>query len=501
MKKLVLILVAVMTASLITPVQVLADEDYSDTAYWTDLCTNSATLDEDDMKACEGYRDYVSSQSDALNEQLKEIDAKREEISANLSEYVEKIKNYESEINDLNTQIEELDKQIEEKQGEIDDKQKDIDEEQALIDDKQEEVDDLRSAVGDRIEQSQDTMRLNKYFDVLMGVSTFEDFIRVANTLSDMTNYNRKSLLTLNDLIVQLEEIKAQLEADKAALEEDKKLLEADQNEISEKQDSVIAMRYEAELVRSELDKQLAEQNTNREMITDDISDIQSTMKSISDQLDRIAMENAAQGNGSYTPSGTSGFHHPIPGAHLTPGAGSFMYASGALHLGADYGVNVVKNVTPVVAIGQGVVLYTYNGCGDGYYGSPCGAFSNKWQTSQSYWSGGGNQIVLLFVANGGLYGAKYYHLYLNSISVKVGDIVSPGQQIARVGTSGSSTGTHLHIELFYLGNASEFSSFAQNWDGELEFHTGWGYDLYNHLCDQGAGAPCKIHPESVFGY
>ena len=64
-----------MTASLITPVHVLADEDYSDTAYWTDLCTNSATLDEDDMKACEGYRDYVSSQSDALNEQLKEIDA------------------------------------------------------------------------------------------------------------------------------------------------------------------------------------------------------------------------------------------------------------------------------------------------------------------------------------------------------------------------------------------------------------------------------------------
>lgn len=501
MKKTVMMLVAVMTASLITPVRVKADEDYSDTAYWTDLCTNSATLSEEDMKACEGYRDYVSSQSDALNEQLEAIDAKREEISANLAEYVEKIKNYETEIAELNDQIEALDKQIEEKQGEIDAKQEDIDEEQALIDDKQEEVDDLRSAVGDRIEQSQDTMRLNKYFDVLMGVSTFEDFIRVANTLSDMTNYNRKSLLTLNDLILQLQEIKAQLEKDKAALEEDKQELENDQNEISEKQDSVIAMRYEAELVRKELDDQLAEQNTNRDMITDDINDIQSTMKSISDQLDRIAMENAAAGNGSYTPSGTSGFHHPIPGAHLTPGAGSFMYASGALHLGADYGVNVVKNVTPVVAIGQGVILYTYNGCGDGYYGSPCGAFSNKWQTSQSYWSGGGNQIVLLFVANGGLYGAKYYHLYLNSISVKVGDIVSPGQQIARVGTSGSSTGTHLHIELFYLGNASDFSSFAQNWDGELEFHTGWGYDLYNHLCDQGASAPCKIHPESIFGY
>lgn len=494
MKKSALLIAAALTGCLMTPAEVRA-EDYTDTAYWTELCTASATLGEEDIQRCKAYRDYVSSQSEDLNEKLKEIDAERAEISANISAYVEKIRNYETEISDLNTQISELDTEITAKQNEIDAKQKDIDEEQKQIDDKQKEVDDLRGEVGDRIAKSQDSMRLSKYVDVLMGARTFEDFIRIANALSDVTNYNRRSMLELNSLIVQLKQIKAQLESDKAALEEDRKSLEASRAELSSKQDSVIAMRYEAQLVQDELNRQLEEQNTNREMITDNISSIQKTMRSISDQLDRIA----AQQTVSSGPV-SEGFYHPIPGARLTPGAGSFRYSSGALHLGADYGVNVVKNVTPVVAIGQGVILYTYNGCGDGYLGSSCGAFSNKSQKYQASWSGGGNQIVLLFVNNGGLYGAKYYHLYLNSISVKVGDIVQPGQQIARVGTSGSSTGTHLHIELFYLGNASNFSNFAQTWDGELEFHTGWGSDLYNHLCDQGAGAPCKIHPESVFG-
>ncbi len=498
MKKTVIILAAVLVASLITPIQVHAAEDYSDTAYWSELCTNSSSLSEKDIERCKGYRDFASSQSDSLKEKLKNIDAKRAEISKNIDTYVEKIKTYETEINEMNVQIDKLDKQIASKQKEIDKKQEAIDKEQDAIDEKQEQVDLLRDQVGKRIEKSQDTMRLNVYVEVLMGAKTFEDFIRIANALSDVTDHNKSSMVELNDMIIQLQKIKAELEADKEELKRHKKELEDDKAELKQKQDSVIAMRYEAQLVSDELNKQLAEQNTNREMVTDDIDDIQKTMQSISDKLDMIAQQNAA-GPGGWQPSG-NGFYHPIPGAHLTPGAGSFQYASGALHLGADYGVNVVKGKTPIVAIGQGVILYTYNGCGDGYMGSSCGAFGNKWQTSQSSWAGGGNQIVLLFVNNGSLYAAKYYHLYINSISVKVGDIVQGGQQIATVGTSGSSTGTHLHIELFHLGDASQFSSYAQNWDGELEFHTGWGYDLYNHLCDRGASAPCKIHPESVFG-
>ena len=475
-------------------------EDYSDTSYWTDLCTNSTDLNDSQVKSCEGFKEYMSSQSSDLKDKLAAIDAKREEISANISTYLEKISDYKAEIEDLKSQMDELDKNISSKQKDIDSKQAEIDDEQKQIDEKNQDVKDLRGTVKTRISNSQDSMRISKYVDILMGAKTFSDFLKIANAISTITNRNHRDLTNLNTLINELNAIKEQMESDKQILEEDKQELENSKQQLQEKSNEILEKQHEAEVIEAEYRKQLDEQNTNREMVTDNISDIQSTMKSISDQLDRIASQNSGSNDGSYQPL-TSGFYHPVPGGHLTSGAGSFMYGSGALHLGADYGVGVTKGVTPVVAVGNGVILYTHDGCPDGYINSPCGAFSSKWQTSQSYWAGGGNQIVLLFVNNGGLYAAKYYHLYAGTLTVSMGDIVSGGQTLARVGTSGSSTGPHLHIELFYLGSASNFSSYAQNWDGELEFHTGWGYDLYNHLCDQGASAPCKIHPESVFGY
>ncbi len=501
MKKFWILLNAIVLAMTCLVVPVKAADDYSDTAYWTELCTKSSTLSSDDIQRCKGYREYVSSKSDDLKEQLAAIDAKKSEISSNLNEYIQKIADYQSQIEDINAQIEVLNGQIEEKQKDIEKKQQEIEEQQKQIDEKNAEVEELKENVSNRIENSQSQMRVNKYIDILMGAKTFTDFIRIANGLKDITNYNRKSLIRLNNLIVELNAIKEQMEADKAVLEQQKQELETAKSELEAKSAEVLVLRYEAEAVKDALNKELEEQNTNAEMITSDISDIQATMKSISDELDRIAAQNANANNaGNYVPT-SSGLYHPCPGVHVSAGAGSFRYGSGAIHLGADYGAGAVLGGTPVYAVGNGVVLYTHDGCPTGFYGSSCGAFSNKSQRYQSYWAGGGNQIVLLFVNDGGLYAAKYYHLYAGSLRVSVGSVVSGGQQLALIGSSGSSTGAHLHIELFYLGNASQFSSFAQTWDGELEFHTGWGSDLYYHLCDQGAGAPCKIHPESVFGW
>ena len=49
-----------------------------------------------------------------------------------------------------------------------------------------------------------------------------------------------------------------------------------------------------------------------------------------------------------------------------------------------------------------------------------------------------------------------YYHLMKNSINVHVGDTVTAGQQIAQVGSSGNSTGPHLHFEVVENGSVVE---------------------------------------------
>ena len=85
---------------------------------------------------------------------------------------------------------------------------------------------------------------------------------------------------------------------------------------------------------------------------------------------------------------------------------------------------------SPIYAARAGQVVEVYTSCANyGWYGSMCGG---------SY----GNYIILRHDNN---YYTMYAHLKSNLL-VSVGTTVSQGQQIAYMGSSGSSTGTHLHF-------------------------------------------------------
>ena len=59
-------------------------------------------------------------------------------------------------------------------------------------------------------------------------------------------------------------------------------------------------------------------------------------------------------------------------------------------------------------------------------------------------WSGGLGRLVKIKHSNG--YETWYAHQ--SAINVSVGDTVYQGQQIGRIGSSGNSSGPHLHFEL-----------------------------------------------------
>lgn len=59
---------------------------------------------------------------------------------------------------------------------------------------------------------------------------------------------------------------------------------------------------------------------------------------------------------------------------------------------------------------------------------------------------GGGNGVIA--IDHGGGVTTRYLHMYDSGMLVNVGDKVKAGQQIARVGSSGESTGCHLHFEV-----------------------------------------------------
>lgn len=66
--------------------------------------------------------------------------------------------------------------------------------------------------------------------------------------------------------------------------------------------------------------------------------------------------------------------------------------------------------------------------------------------------AGFGNWIVIDHNIDGKKYSSVYGHMYDNGVLVKVGDTVTKGQKIGKVGSNGWSTGPHLHIEIWESG-------------------------------------------------
>ena len=270
-KKLLPIAGAALLTVTLLPVQVHADEDYSDTSYWTKECTDTSNLNGSMKDSCQAFYDYISSQSDTLKDKLASIDAQRDEISANIDEYTVKIADYQAQIDDLNAQIEE--------------KQTEIDDLNSQVEELQQEVDDLKEEVSTQIVDSQSTMRLSKYFDLLLGAKSFDELIKIANGLNDVTSYDNSKI---NSLAEKSDELTAKKEE-----------VETAQAELQSAQEEVLADEYEAQTIMDEYVKQkeqlTAEYNDAQVEIDDTTEIFDSLTDAIAQAEEEAAAEAAAQ--------------------------------------------------------------------------------------------------------------------------------------------------------------------------------------------------------------
>lgn len=127
----------------------------------------------------------------------------------------------------------------------------------------------------------------------------------------------------------------------------------------------------------------------------------------------------------------------PYPNVVTSEGGGRIDPITGepATHLGIDIAPKgAAPGTVPVIAAKSGVVIFPGKdmpigyGNGSGINGSTYGNYIKISHSDGNY--------------------TLYAHLHANTILVRDGDTVERGQVIAYVGTSGRSTGTHLHFEV-----------------------------------------------------
>ncbi len=437
----------------ITPT-ILANDFAGNEDYYEELCKGT-DLTAQEEATCEDFRTYLNDRNLELTLEQQNIEEMREEIASNIEDKIKEIDNYEAQIASLQEEIDLLN-------ADIATLQVSIDEAIALIAQKELEKEELMTKVQDRMVSSQGTMRLNQHVDYLMGAQSFSEFIRRGNWVNDLLEYDeyeRQELVTLIDDI--------NLEKEQLIVDQD--AVEVKRAETLTKQSEINTLQAEAEIILEEWLKQEQEWIALGNRIAADLDEIKSAIEAMGE-----------------IPA-SAGFIRPTTSTRVT--ANTWSYPKGGTHLGTDIGIPIG---TDLYAVANGIVIASVDGCSNnGYLGNVCGS-------AQGGTSGGGNQLILLTQVGGTLYAIKYLHLSPGTLVARYTQ-VTQGDVIAESGNSGNSSGAHLHLEVYKLGDYS-INDYIASWNGDLSFGCGWGTSALSRLCEN-SGAPCRMRPEEVFGY
>lgn len=276
------------------------------------------------------------------------------------------------------------------------------------------------------------TMKLRIKYMYENGSNEFLEILMEANSIADLLNkaeYINKISQCDRELLVEYEDTRKDVENRENALKKEYAELESLQDELAGEQANV--------------EKLLADKNIQINNLTSEISGNADKLKQLiaeaeaaearRKEAEATAAAQAAQAaaaassgtssSGNASATGTGSLTHPVPGAAITSGFGGRVApTAGATtgHDGIDYGA------------GYGAAVYA--------------ADSGTVITAQ-YNSARGNYIVI----NHGN-GMQTWYQHLSSMNVIVGQTVARGQVIGNVGTTGISTGPHLHFEVHVNG-------------------------------------------------
>lgn len=253
---------------------------------------------------------------------------------------------------------------------------------------------------------------------ILLGADDFSEFLQLSQLTASISAKDKAMIENLSNEIAQIEKLNT----------ENQQLLDSQialRNDIKAKQDTLKSKE-------EEINKVLAELNSDINSADKAISDANKRIKEIEAEERRI--QEQARSNSQTFINPNTGFQWPVNGFR-TISAG--FQSNDSVHKGHHNGIDISGGGIqgqPIRAIADGIVGTVNNGCSHNYkkYGNCCG-------------NGYGNYCV---INHGTIKGSNYtaYYAHAQKIIVSPGQKVTQGQVIGYVGTTGWSTGYHLHL-------------------------------------------------------
>lgn len=384
-----------------------------------------------------------------LEQQLQQLEQENQKYQKILDDTKSDIAEKEEYKSALVSKVQVLDEKIAVTREKISSLNDDIKEKQDAYDKGLSEVEDQFDALANRLRilyMSGNATDL----EIIFGAKDFSDLIDKMELVKSLANSDKELISEIQTKLDELSTKKESLEADKKDLETQQASLKSDQDEFNKlisDNDEILKNLYAS---NSEAQNSLESAALQSDEIEAKISEYYAAQKAAAEQAAKASQSSSSSGSSSSSssssgssssgssssgsssvivPSG-SGFAWPTPG-FVSLSSEWFEDREVYNHGGIDIaGAGIMG--TPVVAAADGTVVATNSSC------------THNWGKSYSCGCGGGyGNYVMISHAGGKM--TVYGHL--TSLTVSSGQSVSRGQVIGYVGSTGNSTGPHLHYE------------------------------------------------------
>ena len=340
-----------------------------------------------------------------LEKALKEAQSTIEDLRDSKGDIESKVTELNQQLIDISARITDLENQLTAKSEDI---QETKDELAGAKEREAQQYADMKVRIQFMYENGQ-----TSYLEALLSSRNISEFLNSADYIAQIQSYDRQKLTEYQDTVESIVNLEAQLEQEYTDLEALKSTVESNKATVAammrQKESELADISGDIEDAQSDADYYAAEIQAQEELIA---------------AIKRAEAEKAAAGVEEHPYTGGA-FRWPCPSStRVTSDYGtrvSPMSGASSNHKGIDIGASAGSGI---IAAADGTV------------------------TAASYSSAAGNYVMIDH--GGGLYTV---YMHASSLLVSPGQTVSAGDVIAKVGSTGISTGSHLHFGVSLNGS------------------------------------------------
>lgn len=381
----------------------------------------------------------IRSQINALKEEKAAIQEKIAEVQAQYEENEDEIANIIAKKSVIDQELQLLYAQV----TNINDQ---IASYNVLIADKQEELETAEERYAALNEENLTRIRSMEedgevsYWEVLFKANSFSDLLDRLNMVEEIASADQRRLRELSEAAEQVETAQRGLEAEKAELEEAKQELDAAQAEWDAKREEADALLQELLETADDLDALEAEFEAQEAAFLEEIAamELEYSAAKQAEWEAYMATYVAPTTEATTAASGSSSTTTTTTTTTTASSGATWLVPCSYTSITSPFGYRVAPT-TGASTYHQGVDLDT--GTGWPVWATRAGI------AYTAYGSSAGNYVTIDHQD-----GFKSVYMHLSAFSVSSGTIVSAGQQIGLTGSTGVSTGDHLHFGISYNG-------------------------------------------------